>query len=90
MCNELDQKSKSALQTMMNVEVLPVTPEVDLEMHNATKVRLADLSALGVAFQPLTAAVQTLVTGHLLCGHNGETDVSCQRQRRLYWRIDVP
>lgn len=63
MCNELDQKSKSALQTMMNVEVLPVTPEVDLEMHNATKVRLADLSALGVAFQSLTAAVQTLVTG---------------------------
>ena len=48
---------------MMNVEVLPITPEVNLEMHNATKIPLANLSALGVAFQPLTTAIQTAVFG---------------------------
>ena len=63
MSNALDQQRESALRTMMNVEVLPVTPEVNLEMRSATKIPLSDLSALGVAFQPLTAAIQTAVSG---------------------------
>lgn len=63
MSNELDLKKDLALQSMMNVEVLPITPEVNLEMHNATKIPLANLSALGVAFQPLTTAIQTAVFG---------------------------
>lgn len=63
MCNELDSKKESSLQAMMNVEVLSVMPELDFEMRNATKIHLSDLSALGVAFQPLTTAIQTAVNG---------------------------
>lgn len=63
MNNELDQKGKSSLQSMMNVEALPVMPELDFKMGHATRIHLSDLSALGVAFQPLTAAIQTAVNG---------------------------
>ena len=63
MNNELDSKRESVLQSMMGVEILPITPEVNFEMHNATNISLADLSALGVAFQPLTTAIQTAVHG---------------------------
>lgn len=63
MSNKLDQKEKSSLQTMMNVEVLPLMPELDFKMSNVTTIRLADLSMLGVAFQPLTTAIQTAVNG---------------------------
>lgn len=63
MSNELDKKRDTALQSMMDVEYLPATPDLDLAMNNATKIPLANLSALGVAFQPLTTAIQTAVTG---------------------------
>ena len=63
MSNELDKRHELALQAMMNVECLPVVPELDLSMSTATKIPLANLSALGVAFQPLTSAIQTAVSG---------------------------
>lgn len=63
MSDELDSKRDVSLQTMMNVECLPVTPELDLTMRTAAKIPLANLSALGVAFQPLTSAIQTAVSG---------------------------
>lgn len=37
-------------------------PELDLTA-NATKIPLSNLSALGVAFEPLTAAIQTAISG---------------------------
>lgn len=61
MSNELDKRQEVSLQAMMYVECLPAVPELDLAMSSATKIPLANLSALGVAFQPLTAAIQTVV-----------------------------
>lgn len=63
MSNEIEKRRNDALQAMMNVECLPAMPELDLSKSNATKIPLANLSALGVAFQPLTTAIQTAVTG---------------------------
>lgn len=63
MSHELDPQRESILQAMMNVEVPSVMAEPDLKMRNATRIPLSDLSALGVAFQPLSAAIQTAVNG---------------------------
>lgn len=63
MSNELEKKRDTALQSMMDVECLPAMPDLDLAMNNTTKIPLANLSALGVAFQPLTTAIQTVLTG---------------------------
>ena len=63
MSNEIEKRRNDALQAMMNVECPPAMPELDLAKSNATKIPLANLSALGVAFQPLTTAIQTAVTG---------------------------
>ena len=63
MSHELDPQREPILQAMMNVEVPSVMAEPDLKMRNATRIPLSDLSALGVAFQPLSAAIQTAVTG---------------------------
>lgn len=63
MSNELDKRREASLQAMMDVECLPAVPELDLAMNTATKIPLANLSALGVAFQPLTSAIQTAVSG---------------------------
>ena len=63
MSNELDKRRDTVLQSMMDVACLPAMPDLDLAMNNATKIPLANLSALGVAFQPLTTAIQTAVTG---------------------------
>ena len=63
MRNELDKKRGTALQSMTDVEYLPATPDLDLARNHAAKIPLANLSALGAAFQPLTTAIQTAVTG---------------------------
>lgn len=62
MSNELNESRDAALQAMLDGEHSPVVPELDLSI-NTTKIPLENLSALGVAFQPLTAAIQTAVTG---------------------------
>ena len=63
MKNELDHKRESEIQAMMNVEILPIIPKFDFEKSKTTKIPLSDLSALGVAFQPLTTAIQTVLNG---------------------------
>ena len=63
MSNELNQRRKSSLQTMMDIECPPAMPELDLARSNAIKISLSNLTALGVAFQPLTTAIQTAVHG---------------------------
>ena len=63
MSNELEKRREASLQAMMDVECLPAVPELDLAISSSNKIPLANLSALGVAFQPLTSAIQTAVTG---------------------------
>lgn len=63
MSNELDKIREASLQKMMDVEYLPAVPELDLTMGNAHKIPLSNLAAMGVAFQPLTSAIQTAVAG---------------------------
>lgn len=59
MNNELEKRRDTALQTMMDVEYLPAMPELDLSARE-TKIPLENLSALGVAFQPLISVAQTI------------------------------
>lgn len=63
MSNELVNSQEATLQAMMNVECLPAVPDLDLSIHNADRIPLEQLTALGVAFQPLTTAIQTVVNG---------------------------
>lgn len=62
MYNGLEKKPDAALEPLMNENYPPVMPELELTA-NTTKIPLSDLSALGVAFQPLAAAIQTVVSG---------------------------
>ena len=59
MDNELEIRNKASLQAMMDVEYLPAMPQLDLAVAE-TKIPLANLSALGVAFQPLASTVQSI------------------------------
>ena len=62
MYNELEKKQDAAVELSKKTSYPPVMPELDLSA-NTTKIPLSDLSTLGVAFQPLTAAIQTVVSG---------------------------
>lgn len=62
MHNELQKKEDAVLESIMNTDAFPVMPELDLTA-DTTKIPLSNLSALGVAFQPLTAAIQTAISG---------------------------
>ncbi len=68
MNNELEKRRDTALQTMMDVEYLPAMPELDLSARE-TKIPLENLSALGVAFQPLMSMAQTFA------GQGGDSGV---------------
>ncbi len=59
----MNNESEKDLQVMMNVEVLPIRSKLDFEMTHTTKISLSDLCALGVAFRPLTTAIQTAISG---------------------------
>ena len=59
MNNELEKRRDSSLQAMMDVEYLPAMPQLDLAVAE-TKIPLANLSALGVAFQPLASTIQSI------------------------------
>ena len=62
MNHKLEKNQDLALKSMVNVECTPVMPVLDFEA-STTKIPLSNLSALGVAFQPLTTAIQTAVSG---------------------------
>lgn len=62
MYNELKKKEDAVLEPLINADCPPVMPELDLTA-NTTKIPLSNLSALGIAFQPLTAAIQTAISG---------------------------
>ena len=63
MSNELDKRRESSLQAMIDVECMPVMPELDLAMSSDTKIPLTELATLGVAFQPIASAIQAAVSG---------------------------
>jgi len=63
MSDELVQHRDEALRAMADVEYMPVVPEYDLSSNNTTTVSLANLASLGVAFQPITSAIQAVITG---------------------------
>lgn len=62
MNNKMAKKVDAVLEPMMNADLPPVMPEPDLAT-NTQKIPLSNLFALGVAFQPLTAAIQTAISG---------------------------
>lgn len=63
MSNELDQSRENALMAMLESEQLPAVPDLDLSACSEMTIPVANLATWGVAFQPLTAAIQTAVTG---------------------------
>lgn len=63
MNNELEKKQNTVFQSMMEINSPPTMPELNLSASSTTKIPLSSLSALGVAFQPLTAAIQTAISG---------------------------
>lgn len=63
MSNEMEKYREAALREMVDQDISPIMPAVDLSIQGAEKFPLANLSTLGVAFQPLTSAIQTALTG---------------------------
>jgi hypothetical protein len=51
---------KSEIYEMMNVQYLPSIKHIDLDLANTEKYPITNVSALGVAFQPLVSAIQTI------------------------------
>ena len=62
MDRELEIKKDSLMQSLLDVERLPTSPEADLAIQESDKIPLSNLAALGIAFQPLVAAIQTVFT----------------------------
>ncbi|MCD7883730.1 MAG: hypothetical protein LUI87_08540 [Lachnospiraceae bacterium] len=60
--DELELKQQEVLRTM-DVGYLPSLPEEKLRTATYQKYPLADLSALGTAFQPLVSGIQSVVSG---------------------------
>lgn len=57
--SELELK-KAAAMKVMNVEYLPSIVQNELAVENCKKYPLATISSLGVAFQPLVSAIQSI------------------------------
>ncbi|MDE7063181.1 MAG: hypothetical protein K2O73_08050, partial [Lachnospiraceae bacterium] len=60
--NEIKIRQQKAM-TVMNVEYLPFIQEEQLKNTNYHKFSLADMSALGVAFEPLMKGIQMIAGG---------------------------
>ncbi|MCH4207755.1 MAG: hypothetical protein LKF79_05160 [Solobacterium sp.] len=60
--NELEARKEMAAQ-VMNVQYLAEVPEEQLQLEACEKYPISNLSALGVGFQPLVSAVQSITTG---------------------------
>lgn len=63
MSYEIDGERDVSLQAMSDREDFTDSSGADLSLNGAVKIPLADLSALGVAFGPLTTAIQNAITG---------------------------
>ena len=57
--NEINKDN--VMQKLINIEYYPDMINTDFSLDNATKISLKNLSALGVAFLPLSSLVQTMM-----------------------------
>lgn len=64
MSNEIDLKREDLLNTLRDADMPITLPAVHLAMENAIKIPLSTLATFGVAFQPLTTAIQTIACGN--------------------------
>lgn len=61
MSDKIETAKSAALHAMIDAEILPAVPELDLSAFQ-TKISLSDLSALGVGFNPLICAIQNIAS----------------------------
>jgi len=59
----MDEKKNEIARAIMNVEYYPAVAKKDVSIEKYTKLPLSRVSALGVAFEPLTAAFQSVLSG---------------------------
>lgn len=52
--------TKSEFNELMNVQYLPSIKDIDIDLSEAEKYLITNVSALGVAFQPLVSAMQNI------------------------------
>lgn len=57
------QIQKQMAMSVMNVDYYPAMDEEDFEREKCNKFSLENVTALGVAFEPLTAAMQNIISG---------------------------
>lgn len=60
---EMDNKKNEILQKMTDVEFYPLVPKDETGVEKYTKFSLSNISALGVAFEPMAVAFQGLMHG---------------------------
>ena len=58
-----ENKDNEILQMMNNTSIYPMLKESEVGVSNYTSLPLSRLAAYGTAFQPLTTAIQTAVSG---------------------------
>lgn len=63
MKNEIDMSKNVTLYTMGNSEYSFLMQEINPSIEKSMKLPLTGISTLGVAFEPLTTAIQTIVNG---------------------------
>jgi hypothetical protein len=59
----MDEKKNEIAKRMMNIEYYPATVEQHVSPEEYTKLPLSNISALGVAFEPLTVAFKNVFSG---------------------------
>lgn len=67
-------KKQEIINAMMNVEYCPMIPEGDIQMQGYTKIPFDEISALGVAFEPLITMFQNIIP----IGNEGTKTVLCK------------
>ena len=82
----MDEQKNEIARAIMNVEYYPAVIEKDISIEKYTKLPIAKISTLGVAFEPLTAAVNSVLSGGEVA--NGICRVSIPNGMHLAARAD--
>ncbi|MDI3537617.1 MAG: hypothetical protein PWP30_2099 [Eubacteriaceae bacterium] len=61
--NEKSERKNEIARAMSDLELYPAIVEEETEITKYTKLPLSKMATLGVAFEPLSAALQTVVSG---------------------------
>jgi hypothetical protein len=59
----MDEQKNEIARAIMNIEYYPAVIEKDIGIEKYTKLPIAKVSALGVAFEPLATAFQNVFNG---------------------------